>query len=179
MVTLFSEFYEADACIETAGDRTSEISRQVDSLRVYQPILAHHGYTREDFRTSLEYYLRRPDDLSSIFDKVHARMVRNAEEAERQAAALKAEEEVDVEVDVEEGLEGVEKEDMEPEVSEPDAVDTVRVADTVKVLEPVRPADEVKPIEPAVDSQPAPEQKSLRKKVTRKDLKRLEEELKK
>ena len=195
MVSLFTGFYEADACIESAEQGRSEMYRRIDSLRVYRPILAQYGYTAEDFRASLRYYLTKPDELSDIFDKVCDRLTKLSEEAERQAA-LEAEK-----AEVEEVAEGVDKEDRDmEEPEEPDRpevlkerrpaarpVDTVQAADTVK---PVEPAEAVKPdtaavvskpaveSKPAVDSQPA-ERKGLRKKVTRNDLKRLEEELKK
>jgi len=172
MVTLFSEFYLADAYIETANDHSSEIVRHIDSLRVYLPLIEQQGYTKETFRASVEYYLHRPDELDGIFDQVHARL------EEQRAAAEKAEQEALIRAEIEEEVEeeageeaGTETKEAVREGVEPE----IEKDERPKFREPAGPAE---PRAPAVDSQTGPARKNIRKKVTRKDLKRLEEELK-
>ena len=186
MVDMLTAFYEADAVIETVGSATSEITRHTDSLRVYGPIIERYGYTAETFRESLTWYLRKPDEIISIYDKVLARVTKSSDEAEKAMARLAAEEAEDAEEaekaeKAEKIVEGKDKEDLEIEVEEaapkpvkPDAP----IADTVKPVKPVEIAKPAEPARPAVDTPSVPEKKTLRKKVTKKDLKRLEEGLK-
>ena len=186
MVNLFTEFYEADACIETLGYGNYEITKHVDSLRVYEPIIERYGYTKEMFRESLTYYLRKPDEIIPIFDRVYDRLSKRSDDAEKVMARLEAEEAEEAEKIVE----GRDKEDVDLEPDELEEVEPapaveikkdevpVRVEDTVKPVrqvEPIRPAE---PVKPAVDTSAAPGKKPIRKKLTKKDLKRLEEELK-
>ncbi len=186
MVDMLTAFYEADAVIETVGSATSEITRHTDSLRVYGPIIERYGYTAETFRESLTWYLRKPDEIISIYDKVLARVTKSSDEAEKAMARLAAEEAEDAEEaekaeKAEKIVEGKDKEDLEIEVEEaapkpvkPDGP----IADTVKPVKPVEIAKPAEPARPAVDTPSVPEKKTLRKKVTKKDLKRLEEGLK-
>ncbi|MBR3449487.1 MAG: DUF4296 domain-containing protein [Bacteroidales bacterium] len=188
MVDMLTAFYEADAVIETVGSATSEITRHTDSLRVYGPIIERYGYTAETFRESLTWYLRKPDEIISIYDKVLARVTKSSDEAEKAMARLAAEEAEEAEEaekaeKAEKIVEGKDKEDLEIEVEEaepapkpvkPDAP----IADTVKPVKPVEIAKPAEPARPAVDTPSVPEKKTLRKKVTKKDLKRLEEGLK-
>lgn len=182
MVDMLTAFYEADAVIETVGSATSEITRHTDSLRVYGPIIERYGYTAETFRESLTWYLRKPDEIISIYDKVLARVTKSSDEAEKAMARLAAEEAEEAEK-AEKIVEGKDKEDLEIEVEEaepepkpfkPDGP----IADTVKPVKPVEIAKPSEPARPAVDTPAVPEKKTLRKKVTKKDLKRLEEGLK-
>ena len=173
MVNLFTEFYEADACIETLGYGNYEITKHVDSLRVYEPIIERYGYTKEMFRESLTYYLRKPDEIISIYDRVYDRLSKRSDDAEKVMARLEAEEAEEAEKIVE----GRDKEDVEVELEpdEPEEVEPEPVVE-IKVDEvPVQVEDTVKP---AVETPAAPEKKPIRKKLTKKDLKRLEEELK-
>ena len=153
MVSLLCEFYKADACIDAANASYSRV-QGLDSLRVYQPIVEQYGYTKEIFRSSVEYYLHRPDDLNKIFKKVAARLKKEAEKMSDVYAddGMIQEEQEDVLDEQEEIREGV-----EPEIEKPDEL---------KLEKPV-----------PVEEQKAPK-KSTRKKMTKKDLKRLEEAMK-
>lgn len=186
MVDMLTAFYEADAVIETVGSATSEITRHTDSLRVYGPIIERYGYTAETFRESLTWYLRKPDEIISIYDKVLARVTKSSDEAEKAMARLAAEEAEEAEK-AEKIVEGKDKEDLEIEVEEaepkpvkPDGpiADTVKPVKSVEITKPVEIAKPAEPARPAVDTPSVPEKKTLRKKVTKKDLKRLEEGLK-
>ncbi len=189
MVDMLTAFYEADAVIETVGSATSEITRHTDSLRVYGPIIERYGYTAETFRESLTWYLRKPDEIISIYDKVLARVTKSSDEAEKAMARLAAEEAEEAEKaeKAEKIVEGKDKEDLEIEVEEaepkpvkPDGpiADTVKPVKPVEITKPVEIAKPAEPARPAVDTPSVPEKKTLRKKVTKKDLKRLEEGLK-
>lgn len=194
MVDMLTAFYEADAVIETVGSATSEITRHTDSLRVYGPIIERYGYTAETFRESLTWYLRKPDEIISIYDKVLARVTKSSDEAEKAMARLAAEEAEDAEEaekaeKAEKIVEGKDKEDLEIEVEgaepapkpvKPDGpiADTVKPVKPVEITKPVEIAKPAEPARPAVDTPSVPEKKTLRKKVTKKDLKRLEEGLK-
>lgn len=147
MVSLFTEFYQADATIELTNEISAASPVRVDSLRVYLPIIMEKGYTKEDFRASMDYYLRHPDDMSKIIGKVKARLDHEAKEAGKRIDPMSL--------------------DME---EEEDAVEERRAEGTEPKLEqledslPVKGVRKDKPVR--------------RKKVSKRDLKKLEEELK-
>ena len=147
MVSLFTEFYQADATIELTNEIAAASPVRVDSLRVYLPIIMEKGYTKEEFRASMDYYLRHPDDMSKIIGKVKARLDQEAKEAGKRIDPMS--------LDVEE---------------EEDAVEERRAEGTEPKLEqledslPVKGVRKDKPVR--------------RKKVSKRDLKKLEEELK-
>lgn len=147
MVSLFTEFYQADATIELTNEISAASPVRVDSLRVYLPIIMEKGYTKEDFHASMDYYLRHPDDMSKIIGKVKARLDHEAKEAGKRIDPMSL--------------------DME---EEEDAVEERRAEGTEPKLEqledslPVKGVRKDKPVR--------------RKKVSKRDLKKLEEELK-
>ena len=49
--------------------RSNEIMTKADSLMVYEPLFNKYGYTTEDFRRTIDYYLPRPMKLKSFFIK--------------------------------------------------------------------------------------------------------------
>ena len=151
MVSLFTEFYQADATIELTNEISAASPVRVDSLRVYLPIIMEKGYTKEEFRASMDYYLRHPDDMSKIIGKVKARLDHDAKEAGKRLdlQALDLEEEVEEEETVEERR----AEGTEPKLEQ--------VEDSL----PVKGVRKDKPVR--------------RKKVSKRDLRKLEEELKK
>lgn len=75
MEKLFCAFYEADACIEVLSETGTPVDHP-DSLRVYLPVIEQMGYTKEDFRVSMDYYLHHPDRLNDLFQRVGKRMAR-------------------------------------------------------------------------------------------------------
>jgi len=167
MAALFSEFYKADACIDAAN---ASFGRTVgmDSLRVYQPIIEQYGYTKEMFRSSVEYYLHRPDALNKIFNKVSARLKKEAEktsDSEADDGKIREEQE-DEGIEIPEGVEPeIEKEDLlkeeKPEIEK------------AEVLKEVLKEEEPEPVLEKKDRN-----KSTRKRLTKKDMKRLEEAMK-
>ena len=147
MSSLVAAFYQADATIDEV-EEGSHGRLNFDSLRVYRPILEARGYTDEDFRTSLDYYLHEPRTLEKIFTQARNELLKMAD---RQPG----EDLVDME-DREEPVlqEGVEKEDLELE-------------------EELKEAQEEKALERKVTKQ-----RRQRKKMSRQELKELEKELK-
>ena len=151
MVTVLSEFYEADAMIEAANTDAGAVGRSVDSLRVYQPVLDKYGYSREEFRNSLVYYLHRPAELQSIFKRTRARLeakVSEMERAENRPSEIEG-------ADVEDHDEAVEEEMAAREQAGLEALDEG----------------------PAAEKKAAP-RRSVKKKLSKKELRQLEQELK-
>ena len=165
MEDLFAEFYLADACIETMNSSVHDGLFYPDSIRIYQPIIEKQGYSEDAFRESLDYYLHRPSEMVKIFKHVHARLELDAdrpvekidtEDVEEEDAPEQAEEEIATEKKtVKEGIEP----DIEREHGD---------------LPAVKPAQE----KPQKEDKPAPKPANKRKRMTKSDLKRLEEELK-
>ena len=147
MVSLFTEFYQADATIELTNEIAAASPVKVDSLRVYLPIIMEKGYTKEEFRASMDYYLRHPDDMSKIIGKVKARLDQEAKEAGKRIDPMSL--------------------DME---EEEDAVEERRAEGTEPKLEQLEDSLPVKGIRK--------DKPVRRKKVSKRDLKKLEEELK-
>jgi hypothetical protein len=154
MTSLVAAFYQADATIDELQEG-GHGRMNFDSLRVYRPILEARGYTDEDFRTSLDYYLHEPKTLEKIFTQARDELLKMAD---RQPG----EDWVDEEDRDEPVLhEGVEKEDLEMEAE--------------KRREEV--LDEAEQEEKALESK-VKKQRRQRKKMSRQDLKELEKELK-
>lgn len=163
MVAIFADFYRTDATVEVINSSTHG-SFRVDSTRMYLPLITKRGYTKDQFLSSLSYYMHRPDDIDDIFKQVSARLEREMDLAESAANQeyLDTEDRGIVEVEeapvVEEGKEPhIEKEERQKSLA----------ADTVASDKPAAPEKPVKK-----------ERQSKRKKISQKDLKRLEEELK-
>lgn len=55
---------------------------KIDTTLFYEPIFRKYGYTTDDFRASLEYYMRDPIKMSRMMKKIAIQM-------EDQAAALR------------------------------------------------------------------------------------------
>ena len=163
MVAIFADFYRTDATVEVINSSTHG-SFRVDSTRMYLPLITKRGYTKDQFMSSLTYYMHRPDDIDDIFKQVSAKLDREMDLAESAANQeyLDMEdrgiEEVEEAPEVEEGKEPhIEKEERQKSLA----------ADTVASEKPAAPEKPVKK-----------ERQSKRKKISQKDLKRLEEELK-
>lgn len=69
MVDIYYDFYMADAYIESK--RMSEIG---DSVLIYQPLIEKHGYTMDDYITSVDYYLQNIDGMIKILKGTERRI---------------------------------------------------------------------------------------------------------
>lgn len=163
MVAIFADFYRTDATVEVINSSTHG-SFRVDSTRMYLPLITKRGYTKDQFMSSLTYYMHRPDDFDDIFKQVSAKLDREMDLAESAAN----QEYLDTE---DRGIEEVEEAPVVEEGKEPHIEKEERqkslAADTVASDKPAAPEKPVKK-----------ERQSKRKKISQKDLKRLEEELK-
>ena len=163
MVAIFADFYRTDATVEVVNSSTHG-SFRVDSTRMYLPLITKRGYTKDQFMSSLTYYMHRPDDFDDIFKQVSAKLEREMDLAESAAN----QEYLDME---DRGIEEVEEAPVVEEGKEPHIEKEERqkslAADTVASEKPAAPEKPVKK-----------ERQSKRKKISQKDLKRLEEELK-
>lgn len=65
MSAIISEMYLADKYIENIP----EYRAQMDSLYLYEAVTARHGYTYDDYRTSVKYYLQKGDALKKMHKK--------------------------------------------------------------------------------------------------------------
>lgn len=99
MEALFRSFYLADAAVELKNE-TDGTERNADSLQVYLPLVEQMGYTEEDFRTSLDYYLHHPNQLSAMFQRISRRLAQDAENPEAEIAREETSAEVAAEVSV-------------------------------------------------------------------------------
>lgn len=163
MVAIFADFYRTDATVEVINSSTHG-SFRVDSTRMYLPLITKRGYTKDQFLSSLSYYMHRPDEIDDIFKQVSAKLEREMDLAESAAN----QEYLDTE---DRGIEEVEEAPVVEEGKEPHIEKEERqkslAADTVASDKPAAPEKPVKK-----------ERQSKRKKISQKDLKRLEEELK-
>ena len=163
MVAIFADFYRTDATVEVINSSTHG-SFRVASTRMYLPLITKRGYTKDQFMSSLTYYMHRPDDFDDIFKQVSAKLDREMDLAESAAN----QEYLDME---DRGIEEVEEAPVVEEGKEPHIEKEERqkslAADTVASEKPAAPEKPVKK-----------ERQSKRKKISQKDLKRLEEELK-
>ena len=78
MASLLASFYQADAYVELAQEDVHG-KDPFDSLRIYRPLLEERGYTDEDFRVALEYYLHNPKTLVKICEKARDQLEREAD----------------------------------------------------------------------------------------------------
>jgi hypothetical protein len=160
MEEILSEFYLADAVIETLNSSRSDTRENPDSMRVYQPIIEKHGYSKEMFLSSLDYYLHHSDELSKIFHNVHVNLLRQADMKAQQDVIERANEE---ETDAGPG------DAVLPEGAEPD----IEMMDAPSGPEKGKPL-----IKEKKEDRLRKEVRPKKKKMTKDDLKRLEEELK-
>ena len=153
MTALFAEFYRADAVIDVVQESGAN-QLPFDSLRVYRPILEARGYTDSIFRASLNYYLHEPRTLVKICTKARDELQRTADQKTGEPFIDDVERETP-EIVTHEGVAYEVREGAEPEIEKPE----------------VQRDDDEKPVRKGP-------QRKQRKKMTRQELKELEEGLK-
>ena len=155
--SIFAEFYLADATIEVVQESGSK-SMPFDSFRVYRPILEARGYTDEDFRTSLNYYLHDPKTLMKICTNARDELLKRADMAANARFVddqdNEEEQELEERTAPEKRIPQAVQEGAEPEIEKLDAA----------------PDTNEKPVRKAP-------QRKKRQKMTRQELKQLEKEL--
>ncbi|MBR1405421.1 MAG: DUF4296 domain-containing protein [Bacteroidales bacterium] len=76
MAAMYEEMFVLDQWIRA----TPALGRVADTSLVYLPILERYGYTAEDYRASVEYYLSEPAEFSGIFQTVKDRLQKRVDE---------------------------------------------------------------------------------------------------
>ncbi len=82
---IYEELYLADRW----ADSKSEYRLQVDTTDFYESVLESYGYTAEDFRASVEYYLNDPERFSRILKKSAARLKARSKELDKSAGRVR------------------------------------------------------------------------------------------
>ncbi len=57
MAEIYAEMFVLDQRIASESD----IRRMADTMLVYEPVFREHGYTSDDYRRSMAYYIKDPD----------------------------------------------------------------------------------------------------------------------
>ena len=65
MAEIYAEMFVLDQ--EIAGD--PDIRREADTLFVYEPVFRKYGYTADDYRSSMAYYIQDPDRYVRILKR--------------------------------------------------------------------------------------------------------------
>ncbi|MBO7321602.1 MAG: DUF4296 domain-containing protein [Bacteroidales bacterium] len=62
MADIYYDFYMADRYLESMSQ-----FKLGDSVQIYIPIIEKHGYTFDEYRATVDYYLHKPEELTKIF----------------------------------------------------------------------------------------------------------------
>lgn len=79
MVNIIGDMYLADQYIE----ERPEFRAQMDSLLLYEAVAQRHGYTFDDFRTSIAYYLEQGDELKKMYLRARKNIMKKRDELEK------------------------------------------------------------------------------------------------
>ncbi|MDD2596045.1 MAG: DUF4296 domain-containing protein [Bacteroidales bacterium] len=144
-------------------DSVPEMRTQADTMCVYQPLLEKHGYTVDQFLTSVKYYLKDPDKYQKILKQAKAKLDKREKFLSKQQ-------------ELKDGLiEGADVDNAESSVESSDIKE--RRLETIDTST----TDEVKKVTDTLTQLPLQKEitrKSKEKKLTKKDLKELEKRLK-
>lgn len=160
MVTIMSEFYQADSFIESNPDQAGVY----DNYRIYAPIVEKYGYTKKIFHESIVWYLHNPAAFEKIFKKTEARLRQLDADAGKQ-----------IERDEEEMDEGGHDEIQEGSEPRNERLDDSVPGDTVKdVTDDGDRPDKLKKVDK--EEKVKKTQKRTRK-LTKKELRKIQKEL--
>lgn len=62
MADIYYDFYMADRYLESMNQL-----KLGDSVQIYIPIIEKHGYTFDEYKATVDYYLHKPEELTKIF----------------------------------------------------------------------------------------------------------------
>lgn len=62
MADIYYDFYMADRYLESMSQL-----KLGDSVQIYIPIIEKHGYTFDEYKATVDYYLHKPEELTKIF----------------------------------------------------------------------------------------------------------------
>lgn len=82
-----AEVYSTMAGFDTVNNIPAKSN---DSLaKYYREVLQHHNITLDQFKKSLDYYRQTPDQLDSMYNRVQAKLTKEARALERARPAPK------------------------------------------------------------------------------------------
>ena len=90
MEKIYTDMILADQWLEY----NTEYRDDVDTSLFYEPIFHKYGYTTDDFRASVEYYMRDPLRFSRMMKKIALKMDAEAQKL-RNAAGTESEVEIE------------------------------------------------------------------------------------
>lgn len=79
MVNIIGDMYLADQYIE----ERPEFRAQMDSLLLYEAVAQRHGYTFDDYHTSIAYYLEQGDELKKMYLRARKNIMKKRDELEK------------------------------------------------------------------------------------------------
>jgi len=90
MVEIYADMFIADQWV--GNDRAR--NRHADTTLLYEPIFRKYGYDTEDFRESVNYYLKDPERYARMLKKTAAKLQARTDELHRRIEALEGNEEL-------------------------------------------------------------------------------------
>ncbi len=69
MADIYYDFYRADIYLDI-----NDMHDLGDSVSIYVPIIESHGYTMEDYITTVDYYLHKPEIMTKIFKQTESKL---------------------------------------------------------------------------------------------------------
>ncbi len=69
MADIYYDFYMADRYLESMSQL-----KLGDSVQIYIPIIEKHGYTFDEYKATVDYYLHKPEELTKIFKLTEAKV---------------------------------------------------------------------------------------------------------
>ncbi len=85
MAAILTDFYMANGVVIT-----QQISRSpdfLDSAQIYTPILKKHGYTIDEFKSSMDLYMKNPRILENVYSDVLQQLTKLQNQFSHVAAA--------------------------------------------------------------------------------------------
>ena len=79
MINIIGDMYLADQYIE----ERPEFRGEMDSLLLYEAVAQRHGYTFDDYRTSVAYYIEQGDELKKMYLKARKNILKRRDELEK------------------------------------------------------------------------------------------------
>lgn len=72
MTNILYDIYLVDGSIDYAD---KSYKQALDSSTVYEPVINNHGYTQDEFTSSVKEYVRKPQDISDMLSDVKNRLM--------------------------------------------------------------------------------------------------------
>ncbi len=84
MAEIYAEMFVADQLIA----QDASLRRTADTTLVYEPIFQKYGYTSDDYRASVEYYIKDPDRYARILRNTGVILEKRLKELKAEKKAL-------------------------------------------------------------------------------------------